>query len=408
MTRLLLAFSLLLSPSAFAAVDIGVASAVRGKVSGAAPGAAGRVVETGKPVYQNDKITTGPDAKLQILLLDETSFTVGPNSEMTLDEFVFDPATNAGKVGARIAKGTFRFITGKVARKDPDSMKVKLAVGTIGIRGTMVAGQTSETEATVVLLGPGLDNNADEKGGAITVGNEKGSVDVDQDGWGVNMKAGEAPGDPFKVPAGQLDGILSGVASAPQGDSTDSGTDGAAAGEDSGQDTASGNAMKADAFAALDAEQGETRSFASQQGLSGVSTWDLVRGITSGSGKFQGSAPMYNFTSGNQNPVGTMNFNLMIDFGARTMGGGGAGFSDINLGSPAGATGTINQFSYANLTGDAVVNLAPHISGAGTWTGTTLKLENAGGVAAGAASIDVRWNTGVPPTYGGVVTGPLQ
>ena len=147
---------LLLAPlSASAALNIGVASAVRGAVRATAPGEAGRVVETGKPVYARDKVTTNADGKLQILLLDQTSFTIGPNSEMELDEFVFDPATNAGKVSAKMVKGAFRFVTGKVARRDPSSMQVTTPVGTIGIRGTMTAGSVSGAEATIVLLGPG-------------------------------------------------------------------------------------------------------------------------------------------------------------------------------------------------------------------------------------------------------------
>ena len=119
-------------------VNIGVASAVRGAVNATAPGAAGRVVETGKDVYAHDKIKTGPEGKLQILLLDQTSFTIGANSEMELDEFVFDPATNAGKVSAKIVKGAFRFVTGKVARRDPASMQVQTPVGTIGDRKSVV------------------------------------------------------------------------------------------------------------------------------------------------------------------------------------------------------------------------------------------------------------------------------
>ncbi|UPT73288.1 MAG: FecR family protein [Elusimicrobiota bacterium] len=205
------------SPAQAATVNIGVASAVRGAVKAVAPGAAGRVVETGKPVYSHDKVTTGPEGKLQILLLDQTSFTIGPNSEMELDEFVFDPATNAGKVSAKIAKGAFRFVTGKVARRDPSAMQVATPVGTIGIRGTMTAGTVSETEGTFVLLGPGPENNADEKAGGITVKNDKGSTDVDTDGWGVTVKAGEAPSDPFQIPPGALEGILNGVGSAPKG-----------------------------------------------------------------------------------------------------------------------------------------------------------------------------------------------
>ena len=157
MIKTLVALFLVPMTASAAPLNIGVASAVRGAVNATAPGAAGRVVETGKAVYSHDKITTGPEGKLQILLLDQTSFTIGANSEMELDEFVFDPATNVGKVSAKIVKGAFRFVTGKVARRDPASMQVATPVGTIGIRGTMTAGTVSSTEGTFVLLGPGPD-----------------------------------------------------------------------------------------------------------------------------------------------------------------------------------------------------------------------------------------------------------
>jgi hypothetical protein len=82
------------------------------------------------------RVITGPTGHLQCLLMDETVFTIGPNSEMVIDEFVYDPEINASKITARLAKGIFRWVTGKVARKDPAKMKVTLPVGTIGIRGT--------------------------------------------------------------------------------------------------------------------------------------------------------------------------------------------------------------------------------------------------------------------------------
>ena len=73
---------------------------------------------------------------MQVLLLDETVFTIGANSDMVLDTFVYEPSTSADIISARLQKGVFRWVTGKVARKDPASMKVILPVGTIGIRGT--------------------------------------------------------------------------------------------------------------------------------------------------------------------------------------------------------------------------------------------------------------------------------
>lgn len=398
-----------LAAAVAAPVNIGVASAVRGSVRAVAPGAAGRVVETGKPVYSRDKVTTGPEGKLQILLLDETSFTIGANSELELDEFVFDPATNAGKVTAKIAKGAFRFVTGKVARRDPASMQVATPVGTIGIRGTMTAGTVSDSEATIVLLGPGPENNADEKSGGITVKNDKGSTEVDQDGWGVTVKAGEAPSPAFELSPGQLDGILSGVGSAPTGDSKDDAAAGEGTGASSGQDTAKGKDNASDAFAAADAAQGETSQFASQQfAAPKTSTWDEVRGIPGGSGKYAASGSYYNCTGGTCGTAaeGTMTFALNIDFGARTIGGGS---SSISLPGASGANGSILSTSYAGLSGDAVTSLS--VSGSGAFSGTSVKLLTSGGVVAGSASIDVRaiYSSGPNPTqtYGGSLTAPL-
>lgn len=407
MTRLLLASLLTLSPAAFAAVDIGVAAAVRGSVKATAPGGpAGRAVETGKPVYHNDAVTTGADSKLQILLLDETGFTVGPNSEMTLDEFVYDPATSAGKVSATVKKGSFRFSTGKVARRDPTNMKVGTPVATIGIRGTMVAGSADESQATIVLLGPGLGNNADEKGGAFTVSNQYGSTEVDKDGWGVTVKAGQAPGDPFELGPGQLDGILAGVGSAPKGDAKDdSGADGADAGQQSGNDTAKGKSNLSDAFAAFDAAQSDTSAFASQQfGAPKASTWDNVRAIGGGTARYTGSAPFYSCPSGVCGTLaGTATLDLFIDFANKTFGGSS---SSLALGSVA--TGTIQPKSYAGLTGDATYNFisGTDIVGGTNWTGTGLKLLDVGGVTAASASVDIKYFDGSTSlNYVGDVTG---
>ncbi|MBI5629884.1 MAG: FecR domain-containing protein [Elusimicrobia bacterium] len=129
-------------PAAASPGRIGVAAAVHGLVQATAPGqSVGRIVQSGRPLYQNDHVTTDAQGRLQVMLLDETVFTLGPNSDMVLDEFVYDPVTDAGKVTARITKGAFRFVSGKIARKKPSNVQIKLPVGTIGIRGTIVVGQ---------------------------------------------------------------------------------------------------------------------------------------------------------------------------------------------------------------------------------------------------------------------------
>ena len=106
-------------------------------------------ITAGGPLYIGAHIVTGADGHLQVLLLDETVFTIGANSDMVLDEFVYDPASDAHKIMARLSKGVFRWVTGKTARKDPASMKVTLPAGDLGIRGT-------DFEATVQTDGSGI------------------------------------------------------------------------------------------------------------------------------------------------------------------------------------------------------------------------------------------------------------
>lgn len=173
----------------------GVSAAVRGQVALArvSENVVGRQVQSGDPIFLGDAITSGKSSGLQIMLLDETVFTIGPNSEIAIDEFVYDPETDTGKISASVAKGAFRFITGKIARKRPEDMTVRLPTATIGIRGTIVAGVVRSAPGDdpvaddlfkqlkkdlpgaenardfVVLLGPGDENNTNDKGGAFVL-----------------------------------------------------------------------------------------------------------------------------------------------------------------------------------------------------------------------------------------------
>lgn len=119
---------------------IGVAATVRGPVEIHAParGVVGKVLGSGQPVYLNDTITTGPEGRLQIMLVDETVFTVGPNTSIVLDQFAYDPEKGVGRLSANALKGIFRIITGKINRQKDASVKIQLPVGVLGIFGTMV------------------------------------------------------------------------------------------------------------------------------------------------------------------------------------------------------------------------------------------------------------------------------
>ena len=53
-----------------------------------------------------------------------------------MDTFIFDPATNDGKIVASVKQGSLKVISGLISKKNPDSLVVEVPEGTLGSRGT--------------------------------------------------------------------------------------------------------------------------------------------------------------------------------------------------------------------------------------------------------------------------------
>jgi len=83
-----------------------------------------------------DVIKTGADGSAGITMDDESLLSVGPNSVLSLDRFVFDSKTNAGRFDAALNRGTLAVISGKIAKQAPDAMTVRTPTAVLGVRGT--------------------------------------------------------------------------------------------------------------------------------------------------------------------------------------------------------------------------------------------------------------------------------
>lgn len=92
--------------------------------------------EPGGRLMSGDTLRTGPGGTLGIVLRDNTLFSMGPESELVLDEFVFQPRENKFALVANMVKGTFSFLSGMIGKLSPESAKILTPVGTVGIRGT--------------------------------------------------------------------------------------------------------------------------------------------------------------------------------------------------------------------------------------------------------------------------------
>ncbi len=189
-----LAPALVLSAVARADQLAGVSAAVRGSIALTRGTAVGQRVASGEEIFLGDAIESGPKSGMQVLLLDETVFTIGPDSKLTIDKFVYDPATGAGELSAEVAKGVFRFVSGKVAENNPNAMKVRVPSGNLGIRGTIVGGEIQpEGTAVVFLLGEGPNNDLGAKASSFDVENAGVSVEISRPGWGAELAPNQPP-----------------------------------------------------------------------------------------------------------------------------------------------------------------------------------------------------------------------
>jgi hypothetical protein len=125
---------LLSAAQTFAATGVGSTALVVRNVEGRLE-ASTRQLGKADPVYRDETVTTGDRSASEIRFLDGTQLTVGPNSSVVLDSFLFDPAGGKGTLTLEMAEGVFRFVSGKMPG---DSYKVVTPTVSIGMRGTVV------------------------------------------------------------------------------------------------------------------------------------------------------------------------------------------------------------------------------------------------------------------------------
>jgi sporulation protein YlmC with PRC-barrel domain len=106
----------------------------------------------GTGVEMNDAIKTQA-GKVGITFEDDTRVQVNENSKLVIDDFVYDPKSKAGKLGAKIALGTVRYASGQIAKNSPQNVALNTPTATISVRGTDFTASVDELgQSTIILL----------------------------------------------------------------------------------------------------------------------------------------------------------------------------------------------------------------------------------------------------------------
>ena len=174
-----------------------------GAISGTAK-AGTRELKAGDKIYLNETIYAGIDSGTQILLLDQSTFTIGSDSEVVMDTFIYDPATNDGKIVANVKKGSLKIISGLISKKNPDSLTVNVPEGTLGSRGTEFQTIVSNQKTDTLLIGPGKNNTLGLRPGAVLVGNNLGQTLLNNPYSVASMVKGNAPGKAKQITKRQI------------------------------------------------------------------------------------------------------------------------------------------------------------------------------------------------------------
>jgi hypothetical protein len=152
----LFAAALAASVSVFAASasaqSIGEAERIEIYAYGTKPGEQRRPLFPRQGLVSNEVVETVERGGAALRLVDDTTFMVGPASTVTLDRFVYDPNTTSGQAVLRLGVGTFRYVSGRMAK---EGIALRVPSATIGVRGTTIGFKVEENQGSMVQVTQG-------------------------------------------------------------------------------------------------------------------------------------------------------------------------------------------------------------------------------------------------------------
>ncbi|NVO05624.1 MAG: FecR domain-containing protein [Rhodoferax sp.] len=92
--------------------------------------------QLGTPLFQGSQLRTGAKSSMGVTFKDDTVMSFGPDTDLTVDEYLYAPSQGKLKLGSKLVKGSLNYVSGAIAKLQPDAVSVKTPTGTIGVRGT--------------------------------------------------------------------------------------------------------------------------------------------------------------------------------------------------------------------------------------------------------------------------------
>lgn len=170
--------------------DVGVTAATNPVATGQPPGQSVRELRIGLNIVRNERIRTTNDGATQVIFVDRTTLTIGPNSDITIDEYVYNPNSGTGSLAVRMREGLMKVIGGQISHSD--QTRITTPTATLGIRGGMAIISIGNHKTSVIHLY-----------GVITVSTSGNSITFSKPGFFVESN-GITLTTPHPIPPGLL------------------------------------------------------------------------------------------------------------------------------------------------------------------------------------------------------------
>jgi hypothetical protein len=172
-----------------------------GVVTAVAPGGQvtgnNELMVVGSSVVPGQRLRTNATGVLHVLFMDQSALTLGPDAELTIDAFSFDPATQQGQIRLGLTKGVVRVVGGQISKTTATT--IKTPHGAVEILGgiTLIDTRSQNTQAHFLF------------GQAMRVTDPRGeSQTITRAGFGTSFdSSGVSP--PQRTPTTDLNSLLS-------------------------------------------------------------------------------------------------------------------------------------------------------------------------------------------------------
>jgi hypothetical protein len=198
-------FAAMLGGASAADQHIGAANRVVHLVTGALAATEPPVVlRAGIDVFANEIVKTGENSAALLVFEDKTELSIGADSEIVLDRFVFDPDPAKSAVAISVLTGVARFSTGVLPKS---AYTIRTPTATMSVRGTMLTvtvGREEQPEKRRRRGGSCADplvrkTQVDVTSGAVAITAQNETVLIDT-GQSSTVECGSPPSSPFSSP----------------------------------------------------------------------------------------------------------------------------------------------------------------------------------------------------------------